>query len=112
MSFNTTPTDRVMEQLLLLKRATVNTGVIHEAQKLQLQNWPRMMNHVKSVDSVGIDHEKRLVVFNCQKNDIKPKATDLQLYPAILSWVKLILWDDTDVVFKLGKKTVYDSRAQ
>ena len=101
---------KIREQLDLLKGTTISTGAIHEAQKLQLQMWPRMLSHVKSVTSVSVSHENKLVVFNCTQGETSASAVDKKIYPAIREWVRNILWNETEIVIKLDRKVAYDSR--
>lgn len=99
----------VQEQLNLLKGMTIRTGSIHEAQALQLRNWPLLIPNVEHSEA-RVDAENRTVLFLCKT----PKGTRLTKKAAktcenICEWVRNILWDDTKVVIKIDGKKVFDS---
>lgn len=95
------------EQLMLLKMMTQKTGAIHEAQALQLKIWPMLIEGVES-SSAKVDSENKKVVFEL-KGNLKSKKEHNALFKAIQNWTRLLLWDNTVVVFKHKNKQIYNS---
>ncbi len=58
MSINNT-----WEQLMQLRGLTSTTGVLHEAQVLQLQMWPRVIIGESTSSEFAFSHEDRIVEF-------------------------------------------------
>jgi hypothetical protein len=92
----------VKEQLMMLKAFTARTGVIHDAQMLQLEMWPLFLFGGIS-NTVSIDTDKRLVTFEV---NIKKKPTTKvaeEKRKVLTEWVRSILWDNTgiDLNFKV-----------
>jgi hypothetical protein len=96
-----------LEQFAALKSMTIRTGAIHDAQALQLRNWPLMIPGVASAEA-RLDVENRTLTYVLKARPVKG------VIPACKEIAKLIrtylLWDDTAIVFKAGKKVIYDSR--
>lgn len=100
----------IKEQLRYLKGITVMTGGVHEAQALQLKNYPIVINDVKSAKT-KIDPEKKMVWYTLKVSEtFKSDKLMEQVCDAIVTWVRTIVWDDTAVVFMIGKDVIYDSR--
>lgn len=101
--------NETVEQLMLLKSVTLRTGAIHEAQVLQLKAWPLLMDGVlKSVARVDVDNKR--VVFNMTTTDLfNNSELSKKMLAEIDRWTKILLWDETRVMFKSNKKIVYDS---
>ncbi len=97
-----------LEQLMLLKGMTVRAGVIHEAQRLQLEMWPRLSKKISSCVP-KIDMEKKLVILDCKAKSYRTDAFERQLFDNILIWVRSILWDETKVVIRVNRKVVFNS---
>lgn len=100
----------IEEQLSLLKGMTIRTGVIHEAQRLQLEMWPRMSKQIESCTPKA-NFENKLILLDCKSRTKKFKMSEFEtkLFENIVLWVRKILWDETIVQIKVNGKTVYDS---
>jgi hypothetical protein len=98
------------EQLMLLKMMTMKTGVIHEAQALQLKVWPKLIPGVLS-SVAKVSAENKTVIFEL-KGNIKNTKKTKQMFSAIKEWTRLILWDNTKIVFKYDKKAIYSSEGK
>lgn len=98
------------EQLMLLKMMTLKTGVIHEAQALQLKVWPTLIEGVES-SVAKVDPKNKKVIFEL-KGSLRPTKKSKEMFAAIKSWTRTILWNDTKVVFKYKKKVIYDSEGE
>jgi hypothetical protein len=97
-------TDALTEQLILLKSVTLRTGAIHEAQALQLKMWPKLMEGVASSEA-KVDVENKKVVFNIKATEeFNSSKINKRIAKEIISWTRLILWDQTEVVFKVNRK--------
>lgn len=109
---NKVPT--VEEQLMLLKATTIRTGAIHEAQKLQMQLWPRMSNQIAPGVVAKVDPEKKIVILECKskKKPYNHAEFEAKLFNEIVGWVRRIVWDETKVVIKVNGKRLLDSSNQ
>lgn len=99
------------DQLMQLRGMTIRTGAVHEAQKLQLVNWPRLVPGVSTKAGgviAKIDPELRVVVFECKSAKKTFKATkQVKLWIKMVdTWTKNILWPDTKTVFKVNGKVI------
>lgn len=88
-----------IDQLKQLKILTIKTGAIHEAQVLQLKNYPLVIPNISSV-KVSIDVENHLIQYDLAFTK-KPRKTKKmkQTIDSITRWIQYILWDDAKVVF-------------
>lgn len=104
----------MMDQLMQLKAMTVRTGAIHEAQALQLRNYPLLIEGVKQA-SVRIDVERKMVEYKITKYERGfPKSKSalvVELNDSLKKWVQTLLWPDTVVVVKQSGRVIYDSRS-
>lgn len=99
-------TDALTEQLILLKSVTLRTGAIHEAQALQLKMWPRLMEGVKASEAkVDVENKKVVFIIKADKT-FDSSEINKKIAKEIVSWTRLILWDQTEVEFKVNKKTL------
>lgn len=99
------------EQLAMLKGMTVSTGAIHEAQRLQLECWPRMSKQIERCQPKA-DFETKTIVLECKtfkSKAFKMGAFEKRLFQEMVGWVRIILWDDTRLVITVNKKRVFDS---
>ena len=100
----------ILQQLQVLKGMTVTTGVIHEAQTLQLQMWPLVAFPFALSTVAKIDTESRTVTFEIVtslKKDPTGKAND-RAKEYVQEWTRKILWDNTKVNYHWinnGKRT-------
>lgn len=103
----------ILEQLGALKAMTIRTGSIHEAQALQLRNYPLLIDKVVKSE-VKVDIERKMVEYNIIKakngafKGLLKFRKDMDL---IKKCVQTILWDDSVIVFKHKGKVLYDSRS-
>jgi len=99
------------EQLGYLKNATERLGVIHEAQIVQLRNYPLLIPNVKTAET-KVDIEKKTVVYECEsksKQFRKTKQVKIAI-ENIVKWIHTIIWTNTIVEIKVNGKSVYDTR--
>ena len=99
------------QQLAMLKGMTVTTGAIHEAQRLQLECWPRMSKQIQHCQPKA-DFKTKTIVLECKTFKGKPfKSSDFEkkLFQEMVGWVRIILWDETRLVITINKKRVFDS---
>lgn len=80
-------------KLALLRTLTETTGVLHEAQVLQLKYWPWILfTHI--ADSVAeVDLERRTVNFRLTIGDDDPPQDLDKRYRVMDEWVKSLLGD-------------------
>ena len=96
------------QQLALLKGVTVKQGAIHEAQVVQLKNYPLLIKGVTSAEtSIG----DKLVEYNLFSENLKVTKNTKLAMDKIVELVRKIVWDDTDVVFKVNGNLIKDTRA-
>jgi hypothetical protein len=100
------------EQLGILKGMFISTGALHEAQKLQLEMWPRLIPGVKGQPQVKLNYEVKSVTFLCESDSLRPTKLQRLICENICTWVRNILWDETKVVIKVNKKSIFDSSKQ
>jgi len=85
------------EQLILLKGITNMTGVLHEAQVLQLQLYPLMV-YEKGTSSVAeVDFEKRAIKFKVTVLETPPDEQHKKAVAQLVDWVRWLLWDHASV---------------
>jgi hypothetical protein len=99
----------LIEQLALLKGMTLRTGAIHEAQALQLKNWPMLIPDVDKAEA-QVDTERKIITYKCETKSSRATKKKRETMDNIVIWTRKILWDDAAVVFILNDKTVYDTR--
>lgn len=97
---------KILEQLFWLKTNTIRTGAIHEAQALQLRNYPLLLPNASS-SSVTVDVENKKVEYNVEISKFKNTKKVKNVCEQIQTWTRTILWDDTNVVIKVNNKTVF-----
>lgn len=99
------------EQLLLMKQATMLSGGIHEAQALQLRNYPLIIEGANKAIT-KIDTEKKIVYYDVTMAKFKNTKKFKKTCEAIATWVRSVIWDDTSIVFKINGEIKYDTRNQ
>ena len=100
----------VLEQLQQLKGVTIRTGAIHEAQALQLRNYPKLLTGVISA-TTHVDVEHKCVSYDCKvTKGFKFSSTNKAMCNNIVVWIRTLLWDDTTITFKSGKLILFDSK--
>jgi hypothetical protein len=103
-----------LEQLQQLKGLTVRLGTLHEAQKLQLMNYPKLIPGVSaSKCKAQVDVENKIVTYICEGPKPFRHTKTVKLFcQNINRWTKTILWDETTVIIKVNKTAIYDSRTE
>ena len=101
-------TATISEQLQLLKGMTIRTGVIHEAQALQLKSWPMLIPNVTKAEA-RVDTDLQMVTFVCEARKVSNAKRTKLLYRNIAEWVRNILWNDTRVIVEINGKKVFDT---
>lgn len=102
----------IKEQLQYLKGLTVRTSVIHEAQALQVRNYPLFIPGVKPKATTKIDTENQIVYYECEPRGkrFNKRVTFNQRCEMITKWVRSVLWDRTTVVVSVSGEVRFDSR--
>ena len=101
------------DQLLHLKAMTERIGVIHEAQTLQLRNYPLLIPGIKTAETT-INIDQKIVKFDCQsiaktfRNTKKVKIALDHIY----EWVKMVVWTESTLEVYVNGKAVFDSRTK
>lgn len=101
----------IKKQLKYLKGVTEKLNVVHEAQIVQLRNYPRLIPNIKNAET-SIDIDNKTVIYNCDsetKTFRKTKKTLIAI-ENVVTWIQTIVWDNTVVEFIVNGKTVYDTR--
>jgi hypothetical protein len=100
-----------LKQLMYLKGMTVRTGSIHEAQALQIRNWPLTIPGVKSAEAhVNTDAKIVKYVLIPKSKAFKTTVKVTEMCTLIDKFIKSILWDETTVIMEVNKRAIYDSR--
>jgi len=99
------------QQLMYLKGMTERLDVIHEAQIVQLRNYPILIPNIKKAE-MEINIDQRKITYDCESKTKTFKKTKKTLIAIenIMNWIKVIVWDSTIVEIKVNGKSVYDSR--
>jgi len=102
-----------LKQLMYLKGMTVRTGSIHEAQALQIRNWPLAIPGVKAAEA-HVDTDAKIVRYLLKPKGVNFRCTKkvLEVCVALDKAIKSILWDETTVIVEVNKKVLYDSRCK
>lgn len=100
----------IKEQLDYLRGMTIRLGVVHEAQVVQVKNWPLLIAGVKKAESC-IDADKHQVTYKLLDVDAKQfktgkRSTAVKGMSHVALWVQSILWPDTQVVFKYKNQEI------
>ena len=93
------------EQLGHLKVLTERFGTLHEAQLLQIRNYPLLIPGVKKAET-SIDMEKKIVKYDCNTGDKKFRKTKqtMTFIDNIYEWIKYVAWTDTILEIKINGK--------
>ncbi len=88
---------------------TETTGILHDAQVLQLKVWPRLaMPHATSVQ-IGWSASKRTVEFTAKLGKDKAPKDLVKRLKGLDDSVKGMLGRDVTVVVKVGTKSIFAS---
>lgn len=98
--------DKIFEQLALLKSVTLRTGAIHEAQKVQLLNWPKLIPGVYG--NPVVKWKDRSITMECKSKLKRSNPLVKKTCQNIGEWVRCILWDDTKLTIVINDKAVFE----
>jgi len=93
------------EQLLLLRAFTKTTGMLHDAQVLQLKMWPRVLFQRSTASQIRVDVAKAHLSFDIAVAGGKPIKGVLEPdAPKLLhDWVKSLLGPEWSVSIYLSE---------
>jgi hypothetical protein len=118
--------NKIWQELLALKALTETTGVIHEAQKFQLQCWAQLIfPHGDNIE-IGIQlpwtehegtpaeihHDIRAVEFRVWKTAGKPPKDLTKRLKALDGWVKRLLGDRFEVRAAVKGKVIFTGKGK
>lgn len=100
----------IKDQLFHLKAMTERINVVHEAQTLQLRNYPLLIPGVTSAET-EVNIEQKIVTFNCKSEKKFRNTKKVQLaIKHILEWTRMVIWTSTTLIIKVNGKEIFDSR--
>lgn len=103
-------------QLMVLRGVTQTTGVLHEAQIVQLRYWPRIAApHSTSCDiawSPKDGRKRQCVEFRMKVGAGRPPKDFKARLQGLDRSVKALLGPDTTVRVKVGPKKLFESRGK
>jgi hypothetical protein len=105
------PKNDTYTQLMMLRGLTKTTGMLHEAQVLQLKHWPRIAIPHSTYSEFGFSHEKHVVEFRVKTKGKAPKDLKLRL-GGLAESVRDLLGPEYTVRVKDGKKKLFESKGQ
>lgn len=99
------------EQLMYLRGLTIRLGSIHEAQRVQFTNWPKLVPGVstkKEDVEARVDYDNHVVYIHtkAKKKPFRPTKEARRWVWKVAFWTNSILWPDTRVVFKVDGKII------
>ena len=101
----------IKEQLRYLKGMTEKLNVVHEAQFVQLRNYPILIPNISSAET-KVDIDKHIVIYNCNSGSKvfrKTKKVKIAI-ENIITWIQTVVWNDTTVEIIVNGKSIYDTR--
>ena len=101
----------VKEQLMHLKQMTLRLGTIHEAQIVQLRNYPLLIPNIKSAE-LEIDAKSHIIKYKCESETKKFRKTKKvkDMCSNIQIWIETIVWGDSIIETTVDGKVIYDTR--
>lgn len=97
------------EQLLHLRCLTHRLGVLHEAQLLQVRNYPLVLPIQKA--TTHIDVKSKYIKYECESEGVIRKTKkNTKICETIHSWLQFLLWDDVILEILINGRGFYDSR--
>ncbi len=101
----------IKEQLKYLKGVTDRLNVIHEAQVVQIRNYPRVIPNIKEAET-KLNIDTRTITYDCvSENPVFRKTKKVRVaIENVVTWIRSVVWDDTTVEFVVNGKSVYDTR--
>ncbi len=98
------------QQIAMLKATTERMGVLHEAQLLQLRNYPIMFDGITSAKT-SVDQGNKTVIYECKGADpFRKTAMRKRMFYKLVWMIQQVVWTDTIVEFNVNGKPIYDSR--
>lgn len=98
--------DPDLEQLLLLKELTKTTGMLHEAQVLQLKIYPLVLTHAIRSE-FQFDFNSKEVIFNLLETKGKaPKGLKERL-ELLVNYVHTLLGSEYKVIVKFKNRKIF-----
>jgi hypothetical protein len=101
--------DNAWEQLMLLKELTKTTGVLHEAQVLQLKMWPYVAFQKLDKYEIAIDLDKKSVWYKMTSGSL-PGDEKTKGAASLKKNVKALLGDDWEVIVSWTESRKYNGR--
>jgi hypothetical protein len=98
----------IMQQLAALKTATINFDCLHEAQVLQLKNYPILIRGVSQPWEFSVDADRKMCTYKLKGKKLKNTTQEMAQISGYIK--KYILWDQTTVQFFLNDILLFDSR--
>lgn len=99
----------ITEQLYWLKGLTVRFGVLHEAQVQQLKMYPLCVHGINKA-TVNVDISHKVITFDADTNKFRKTQNRINEIRAITFYTRKLLWDESNVIFKVNGKIIYDSK--
>lgn len=97
-------------QLAMLKATTERMGVLHEAQLLQIRNYPILLDGIVSA-TASVDIAGKTIIYDCKSNsNFRKTAMKKKAFLRIVWMIQQIVWSDTIVELNVNGKPIYDSR--
>jgi hypothetical protein len=101
----------VLKQLEMLREQTRLTGGLHEAQVLQLKNWPLVVFDKATSSAFTWDPDKKTVTFTIKEAGRSRGAAWWKDQVSVLNgWVQVLLGNEWMIYVKCGNKTYSGSR--
>lgn len=82
-----------LEQLMLLKQMTAMTGLLHDAQSLQLKYYPLILTHCIKCEFV-FNFDNKSLSYKLLKFNGNPPKDIKKRFNLLKSWVKTLLGDE------------------
>ena len=102
----------LLRQLQELKAVTVRTSALHEAQTLQIRNYPLLIPGVTKAQAT-VNVEQKIVTYDCVPvQNFRLTKNAKNMCNNIKVWIKTLLWDETAVIIKVKDRIIYDSRSK
>ena len=104
----TSKTQNWEEQLLTLRALTATTGVIHEAQVLQLKMWGGVAFAAYGKWEANLDGDSKTVTYTLTRKKPLPKKNAAPAIAALDRSIHWLLGDDWGLKVKQSSKLIYD----
>ncbi len=97
-------------QLATLKATTERLGVLHEAQLLQIRNYPILLDGIISART-EIDQGNKSIKYDCvSSGKFRKTAMRLKMFKKIVWMIQQVVWTDVIVELNVNGNPTYDSR--